>query len=198
MDLQTITMPGETEAEQRNSARKAFLEYRHAVRERHNKEDEQIMRGYRELSRGRQLIHLTDTIKAGGVDDRGLPRLAVIRADAIYCHVRRWRDGSFVFTPGPNFGWGRRQAGQLDFSEDTLPVKEDGWLSARALVPLVPPQYRPGIAITNFHLLWEAEWRRVAPRDPALLRHLGGDLYAVVATWDLTDLERAVLSGRFK
>lgn len=34
-----------------------------------------------------------------------------------------------------------------------------------------------------------------APVDPALLKHIGGDLYAVVATWDLTDLERAVLDG---
>lgn len=32
--------------------------------------------------------------------------------------------------------------------------------------------------------------------DPALLKHIGGDLYAVLATWDLTELERSVLGGR--
>jgi hypothetical protein len=34
------------------------------------------------------------------------------------------------------------------------------------------------------------------PEDPALLKHIGGDLYAVLAVWNLTELERAVLSGR--
>jgi hypothetical protein len=36
----------------------------------------------------------------------------------------------------------------------------------------------------------------VAPRDPALLRHVRGDLWAVLATWDLTELERLVLTQR--
>ena len=31
------------------------------------------------------------------------------------------------------------------------------------------------------------------PRDPALLRNITGTLYAVLAVWDLTEVERAVL-----
>jgi len=65
------------------------------------------------------------------------------------------------------------------------------------MVPPVPPGLRPASAIGNYHVLWEAEWERVAPADPALLKHIGGDLYAVLAVWDLTELERAVLAGRF-
>ena len=38
--------------------------------------------------------------------------------------------------------------------------------------------------------------RVLAPRDPALLRHVRGDLWAVLSVWDLTDLERMVLSQR--
>ena len=34
------------------------------------------------------------------------------------------------------------------------------------------------------------------PGDPALLRHVGGDVYAVEAVWELTELEKLVLSGR--
>lgn len=44
MDLQTIEMP-------RSEARAAFLDYRRAVRERHNAEDEAIMRGLAILGR---------------------------------------------------------------------------------------------------------------------------------------------------
>jgi hypothetical protein len=50
-------------------------------------------------------------------------------------------------------------------------------------------------------VLWEVEewtWRTTPrpPGDPALLRHVGGDIYAVEAIWDLTPLEQLVLSGR--
>ena len=33
-------------------------------------------------------------------------------------------------------------------------------------------------------------------RRAILLRHLGGDAYAVLAMWDLTELERLVMAGR--
>lgn len=66
----------------------------------------------------------------------------------------------------------------------------------RAMVPLIPPALRPASDFKNFFILWEAEWQPdVAPKDPALLKHVGGDLYAVLAVWDLTELERAVLGG---
>ena len=51
------------------------------------------------------------------------------------------------------------------------------------------------MTLDRYFILWEADWQRRAPVDPALLRPVGGDLYVVVATWDLTDLERAVLNG---
>ena len=54
-----------------------------------------------------------------------------------------------------------------------------------------------------WHILWEVtEWSSTpqsgpAPYDPLLLKHLGGQLYAVLAEWDLTPLERAVMQGAF-
>jgi len=56
---------------------------------------------------------------------------------------------------------------------------------------------RPKTKLEGFHTLWEVEtWTLEPPRDPVLLRRLGGDLYVVLAVWDLTDLERAVLGAR--
>jgi hypothetical protein len=66
------------------------------------------------------------------------------------------------------------------------------------MVPPVPPGLQPKFGLGNYHILWEAEWEMVAPKDPALLKHIGGDLYAVLATWDLTEIERTVLAGRFR
>jgi hypothetical protein len=203
MELATITLPG-TPEEQKAAAKKAFEEYRAAVRERHDDEDAQIMRGYKAMAQGKQLLNLTDTIKAGGVGPDGRPRLAIMRADQRWCHMESTWSG-FTFTDGRRTG---RPAASLrfEFSDRVLPIS--GRLNnrpgakrvtdARSLVPLVPPALRPAAAMHNFHILWEAEWQPVPPRDPALLRHVGGDLYAVVAIWDLTDLERAVLGGRFE
>jgi hypothetical protein len=66
------------------------------------------------------------------------------------------------------------------------------------MVPLIPPRFRPSPRrLRHCHILWEVEqWTMTAPHDPALLRHVCGDLWAVLAVWDLTELERLVLSQR--
>jgi hypothetical protein len=71
----------------------------------------------------------------------------------------------------------------------------------RSMVPIVPPKHRPSHGFGLRLILWEADdwtWSTPPPppRDPALLRPIGGDIYAVEATWDLTEIERLVLSGR--
>lgn len=72
-----------------------------------------------------------------------------------------------------------------------------------AMVPVTPPKHRPrpNANMSKLLVLWEADdwtWRTTPqpPGDPALLQHVAGDIYAVLATWDLTELERLVLSGR--
>ena len=72
------------------------------------------------------------------------------------------------------------------------------WTVRLSLFPLVPRPIRPSGRVGAYHVLWDANWHLVPPEDPALLQHVGGDLYAVVAVWDLTGLERAVLSGRLR
>ncbi|MCI0418655.1 MAG: hypothetical protein L0312_05445, partial [Acidobacteria bacterium] len=71
MNLETIT------AEQ---ARQQFEIYRDSVRKRHDTEDHAIMTAYKAISKGASVISLTQAIKAGGVDERGWPRIAVMRA----------------------------------------------------------------------------------------------------------------------
>jgi hypothetical protein len=201
MDLTTITMP-------KDEAQSKFEEYRASVRRRHNREDEQIMRGYRALARGQQIIDLPATIRQGGTTTMPsryglpmwLPQLAIMRADQPWCHARTTDQGRVEF-----HHLGRPKSGErrnyIPLPAETLTPPEGtqscSWWTARAMVPPVPPALRPADNIGNYHILWEAEWQRVAPKDPALLKHISGDLYAVLAVWDLTELERAVLAGRF-
>lgn len=200
MDLQPMTMPEE-------AAKAAFREYRGAFLAERNRIDGELMRGYKALSEGKQLIRLTETITAGGVDEMGRPRLAIARADETEIGFSRERNGAVTFAPDHARQWGRSEAADRAFAmpAGTLPpladdAKFDYGYDSYATIPIIPPRLRPPHGLSGFQLLWEAIWhaRRQtrAPRDPALLKHIGGDLYAVLAVWDLTDLERAVLEMR--
>jgi len=200
MDVQTVTM--DTEA-----ADKAFREYRGAFMAQRNQIDGELMRGYKALSEGRTLIGLTDAIQRGGLDDVGRPRLAIARADETRIQMEIEADGSLLYIPtfwsNPRITSPDRR---FDFPIDTLPrpprqsdqTWREPWAGRwEASLPFIPPQYRPPIGLVNYHLLWEAEWRRTRGaqrRDPMLLKRIGGDLFAVVAAWDLTEIEKLVLA----
>jgi hypothetical protein len=200
MNLETITM-NQTEA------KRAFIEYRNAVRAKHSDEDAEIMRGYKALAKGQQLISLQAAIRAGGcVETRrgthtlSAPRIAIARASAQWVWVDRSESGAVTFHE-PRYFNSRQRVGIVRLEQGTLP--QINWNQCprgnmRAIVPVTPPRFRPAHALKNYHVLFEAEWEAVAPRDPALLKHIGGDLYAVLAVWDLTELERAVLMRRFE
>jgi len=195
MDLSTITIDP-------NEARKAVVAYRRALQNarstRAHEEDAAILRGYREIAAGHPIISLRDVMHAGGEFTNKLPKLAISRADEPRISVRRRADGSVTF--GRNIGQGAHggrgivtlPAGTL--SRDTRPASWQRFpVDGHAIVPIIPPQLRPEADLVRYWVLFEAEWTVQAPRDPALLRNLGGGLYAVLATWDLTELERAVL-----
>lgn len=195
MDLNSIEMD-------KAAAREAFLDYRRAFREEGQAIDRELMRGYKELAAGRAIIRLGETIASGGADELGRPRLAIARADEPRITFWRNQAGGVSFTP--NIEWSDRARAAdrvLQLGDGTLPAAE--WISSgvwAAILPIIPPRLRPPHSLENYHLLWEAVWTkpqtRRSPVDPALLRRIGGDAFAVLATWDLTPLERAVLEMR--
>jgi hypothetical protein len=208
MKLQTIEMPVE-------DAQKAFDEYRRVLRSaktsQTNTEDAQIARCYKALSKGQQVIDLNDVMRRGGENSKGLPRLAISRADYEQVRLlRNWRTGHVeMYSPDiPQWRRGEYQGRLFEFP-GLFTVREPGFtqlswdrkdrvpvLKFKAVVPNIPPTLRPAHSLSNYQLLFEARWEVAqppAPRDPALLKHLGGPLYAVLATWDLTPVEQVVL-----
>lgn len=175
----------------KGEARKAFLAYRDAVRKRASKEDEALTRGYRALAKGQKIIELSQTFKAAGVDDRFRPRLAIARAS--WAEV--WFIGSEMEFRRSRCVPGNCRRGWIRLPENALPNSVRAAPASRAVLPLISPQYRPDGSLEGYHILWEPAWEE-PPRDPILLKHLAGWLYAVLAVWDLTELERAVLRGR--
>lgn len=206
MDIETIEIPVDV-------AKERLAEYRAALRVDRNAEDAAIARGYLAASKGHGVIKLSDVIAAGGFFETGLPRLAVARADARWVRVdtQIWSGPRlpgmhaivYYDDAAPDGERGNRGAlvnahtVRIEIPEDRYPLK--GWQRVsrgQTTAPIIPPRHRPRF-LRNFHILWEVEqWTSVPPTDPALIHHIGGDLWSVHAVWDLTELERAVLAGR--
>jgi hypothetical protein len=208
MELNMIEIPEE-------QARSAYEEYAAAVKVNRDEEDRAIAEGYKALAEGKHLIHLGQTLAIGGTsivevrsrwDGRTVnvtvPNLACIRADAKIAYTQGVdRDGGCVITADrrDNQLHTHNRKDRFVIADGTFERPEDSRAApVRAIVPNIPPRLRPKRGLQLYTLLWEAEWAvdPDAPQDPALLRRLGGELYIVLGTWDLSELERTVLSGR--
>lgn len=194
-------------------ARAKLDEYAAQVAADRTAEDAAIAMGYRAAARGLPLISLRETLAMGGFDAKGLPNLAVCRAAtaapdggivmAAECYVRwdGWNGVHLIYADSDDWNASRgalvgKHAVRVQVSDPPDPRGRS--YRGRTMVPLIPPQHRPKPRrLKHCHILWEVdEWELVPPRDPALLRHVRGDLWAVLAVWNLTDLERHVLSQR--
>jgi hypothetical protein len=165
MDVQEITMDPA-------KAREAFKAYSAAVKQRYNADYDALAKGYKAIAEGKSVIDLHAVLKAAGTDDRARPKLAIARADWEWSYFgRHWIARNWVMV----------------FSADSSPYEH---YTRRRVT--VSNDCFPGGSLGNYHILCEADWEDV-PVDPILLRHLSGALYAVLATWNLSPLERAVM-----
>jgi hypothetical protein len=180
------------------TARRSLNEYRKHVGPETTDEDRAIMASYAAITRGARVLDLLATFRRTGFKPGTFqPKLAVCRADAARCTFQfRAREPLFVSSIA---------AAARSRTQVRLPIGGLGdvtWEQVRNLgdveaqVPVIPPRLRPKSHLRRYMILWEAEWTRVAQRDPLLIRPLGGFLYAIVAQWDMTPLEAAVAAGR--
>lgn len=162
--------------------------------------DEEIANIYKQIARGKTVVRALESIRLAGVGADGLPKLAIARADQASVHVEtnehRGQHGA-VFSPDRSY---YRRSNES--RSKIIHVPWEGFSTPKgkwyfeAQVPLIPVHLRPQRGLQNYHILWEAEWSKRYPVDPYLLRRFGGDAWLVVAAWDLTDVERAVMASR--
>lgn len=204
MNLNVASMPKEEALEK-------FNQYKDAVRVSRAAADRMMMNAFRLLSEGRGILNLRETISKGGVhEETWLPKLAVMRADQEMCWFVRGVEGSGCYSEknARNVTKARLTTRlQFRMPADTFPRQSWSEIpeatrrryreSFSTPVPPIPPEHRPSDAFSKYCILWEVDvWEPHAPPgDPVLLRPIGGDLYAVMAVWDLTSVERMVLGA---
>lgn len=200
MNLGTIEITPE-EATERLAEIEAVLE-----RER-TAEDVALAQAYRAAKRGHGVISLKRAFDIAGMFPSGRPKLAIIRATVKRCRVDvDWRGEHQVDYSFSDADFRNEQRGAL---VGTFHVNVRGIAAERpewskqirqgtTIVPSIPAKCRPKLRnLRHCHILWEVErWDPTPPVDPALVKHIRGDLWAVLATWDLTELERLVLTQR--
>lgn len=165
-------------------------------------EDEYLLSMYRAVRRHNlRILDLRTAFTQTGVDpETGHPRLGFAASDWSNTYLDHdyaglkfrgnndfWRQSST--TPGAKYR-------QFKFPADIVPgLKLDIRLSAA--VPYCPPDIRPKDHLRNYCTLWECEkWNVHAySKDPFLLKHIHGCLFAIVAEWELTDLEASLLGS---
>lgn len=193
MNIPTITMPA-------TDALAKLQTYRQALHAKADAKYEAIAAGYAALAKGTPLVDLAAVFATAPVDEQGRPRLAIARADTHAVSVST--DASaYVFNShkqGPQ-GWVASGIGSRARRIPVLGLVHKTWNENYSLVPMVPPDVRGQRSLGKHFVLWEVErWvreRELFPqRDPYLLKPIGGLLYAVVGEWELTDLERSILS----
>lgn len=160
--------------------------------------DLEIEQLYRLIARGKVVIKALDSIVKAGIGDDGLPKLALVRADATKCYLSMHHDGSAHMSTEPVINGKTAASKVVEFPAKSFQARTRRW-RAEAIVPHIPPDIRPQRGIQNYHILFEAIWEPTPPIDPMLLRRIGkGDTWLVVGAWELTEVERAVMAGRIR
>lgn len=212
MDVTTIQMDP-AEAQEKLDHYKDVLQNRHS--QAIEREYEAIVKGYEALAKGTPLINARESIRNAGWRPDGRPVLAICRADQRQCvwspertarrydterhqYYGNWAPMTWDFR-GVKERWDRQRSDSLHFRVEDVkaepPVEPK---RGSAMVPMVPAGVIPagGLDFKKHWVLWEVEkWDSAPPVDPMLLKPIGGDLYAVIAQWDLTEIERAIIAG---
>jgi hypothetical protein len=170
------------------NARAKYREYRTALKTHKAEHLAALAAIYWQLAHDHKVLDVVKAITDAGTNEKGEPKLAIARADDRRIEFRRNHDSELRFI--------RRTPGQHPKTviEFPVPWPSHGWQAGTAPVPLIPPACLPKGALDGYHILWEVEaWAPVPSPDPILLRRLEGALFVIVAAWNLTPAEQAVM-----
>jgi hypothetical protein len=196
MNVATITMP-------RQEAVKKLAQYKKSLQRRANDEYSRAAAAYVAAAEGKALVVLSEVILAAPRDEKQRPRIAIARADREQVEYQRWGTNEETFSI-LNANSQLRDREVRVATGHVLPPSHHGrsYVNGYAMIPMTPPDVRGTKDLSRLFVLWEVEaWADrplgVQPdRDPFLLERLADDLFAVVGEWELTEIERAIMSSR--
>jgi len=184
--------------EERKAAIAKWKEYNAAEKMTKEKVYRDLKKVYNQIKGGKKLIDIKTVISFGGVNAKGQPNFAIASAFWDKVHCRYFENGTVWYRKENNW---KTHPGDFNISE-CLPKYNTGSEFSRmdleALVPMIPPMYRPKVLTNDYFILWQVDaWKVNEPsKDPFLLKRVTKNMFVICAEWDLTDLELAIMKGR--
>lgn len=204
MQVETVSVEQETARQNLADLKTLFKENADIAK---NKIYLELQRAYGHMKHGGKLIDIYQAFKDTGIGEDGNPKIAIVRADAKVCHLYKYSEGRAIFSYRAPTRYGRHGYGIARKSDREVGLPEGtfiwsskiGWTGQhrKTTVPIIPPailidQVRHHLR--NYFILWEVEdWKIEPPKDPLLLKLITPNLFAILATWDLSELERAII-----
>lgn len=203
MEIESVDMTIE-------EAENAYKKYAELVKIREEKSLEILKQATYHLSQGRKVLNIFDSIKQGGVDGNKEPKLAIGRADwgTVFFTKHRGKSGAFG-SERVGSNWGKVDSVRLpvNYFDDEWDQIMHTWGSepkrptVKSPIPIIPGELMPEGKLKNYYILFEVgQWeedlsRRRIGDDPLLLRRLSENMFVVLASWDVSPLEKAILEG---
>ena len=161
------------------------------------------------MKKGRELIDVYLIAKKFGLNKKGLPRIAISRADIPEVYFRKRDSGTGRFEMDNNRWGSDSYKDDVEFSQDTYGVhwerqnEGSSWIKkerVKTKVPRVPIEIMPDGKLENYYVLWEVkEWEDIPPaKDPLLLKRISQNLFVILGSWDVTPLEQSIMRGTIK
>jgi hypothetical protein len=202
MQVETIEVMQEEAEKQSRLLKKVFKDNASIAK---NEIYRNLQRAYGHMKHGGKVIDVYEAFKDTGIGPDSNPRIAIVRADAMKCYMTKLNGGGAVFSHIDGGRWGTSKA-RKTYGEIELPKGTFGWDHVpwdksihSTIVPVIPPAIlieEVKHHLRNYYILWEVEdWKMEPPRDPLLLKKITPNLFAILATWDLSDLERAIIKS---
>lgn len=213
LEVEQLAMPKKKAEEEFDALKKIFKQHNTFRTQDQIYKDMQKVYGH--LQHGKKIIDIFEAFRKVGLNEDSDPKLAIVRADAAICYLHKRENGSAKFSmnefdrywretkssgdtilPPQTFTW-PRIPNPTSYDPERTGIKNS---RAKTIVPIIPPHIlvtEVKALMPNYHILWEVEkWQPIPPKDPILLKKLTPNLFGVLATWNLTELERAIIRGR--
>lgn len=196
MNTDTITVS-------RDTAIQTIADIKALKKSQRSPEDDALLSLYTSVAKhGARVLTLSAAFRQAGLNELGQPRIAIAQADWLRVSCGRVAATWNRMQDPANFGllfedpakW-RSRVGKINLPAGCFTqTPTDKALTTP--VPYVPAKIRPKFHLRNYHVLFEVEeWTVEMQRDPFLLKHIMGETYAVIAEWELTELEAQLIGG---
>ena len=210
MEVEQLTIPREKAEQELQGFKDLIKTHRKTVLQEVHRD---LHRVYGHIQKGGTAIDVHASFKKARLNVEGDPRLAICRADGKTCYLVKHKDGSTVYSAFEfSRSWeayvndyqGRKSYGDIALPPETFDFPKNGYGKIKqqfvqTLTPIIPASILAPIkhSLKNYHVVWEVEeWKPVPPRDPILVKMVNPSVALVLATWNLTELERAIIKGR--